>query len=271
VNGDDASAPTHPEHLKMYPLKIPGRPVLPTKIKVVDQFNPTGLFVNARRPSYLLVPAAKSLTGPTPVPTPGTYATDHFECYAVTVTRGTPKFRAAARRLRRRSVRTMTVDVKRPAYLCNPADKQSEDPTAPSHIDHLMCYKTKQTDAVKFVKIVGVFAEDQFGAEMLDVKQPQLLCVPAWRIRSPRQARATVPRNLGITSVASPRSTVAATSRSISLDPGTTWTKSRPSAASRSKARHDGRAGPAIANQSMNSSSSARACSAVARVWCRMS
>ena len=74
---------------------------------------------------------------------------------------------------------TMTVDVKRPAYLCNPADKQSEDPTAPSHIDHLMCYRTKQTDAVKFVKIVGVFTEDQFGAETLDVKQPQLLCVPA--------------------------------------------------------------------------------------------
>ena len=179
VNGDDASAPTHPEHLKMYPLKIPGRPVLPTKIKVVDQFNPTGLFVNARRPSYLLVPAAKSLTGPTPVPTPGTYATDHFECYAVTVTRGTPKFVPQLGVAVGDQFGTMTVDVKRPSYLCNPADKQSEDPTAPSHIDHLMCYKTKQTDAVKFVKIVGVFAEDQFGAEMLDVKQPQLLCVPA--------------------------------------------------------------------------------------------
>jgi hypothetical protein len=74
---------------------------------------------------------------------------------------------------------TMTVDVKKPMYLCNPVNKNGEDPTAPNHSDHLLCYKAKQVDAVKFVKLVGVFVNNQFGSETLDVKKPALLCVPA--------------------------------------------------------------------------------------------
>ncbi len=178
-NGEDPTAPTHPEHLKMYQIKNPLKPLLPTNIKVVDQFNPTGLFVNAKKSSHLLVPAAKSLTGPTPVPTPGAYVTDHFECYKIGITKGTPKFVPQLGVSLGDQFGTMTVDVKKAMYLCNPVDKQNEDPTAPNHVDHLMCYKAKQTDAVKFVKIVGAFVEDQFGSETLDVKKPALLCVPA--------------------------------------------------------------------------------------------
>ena len=178
-NGEDPTAPTHPEHLKAYQIKYPVKPVLPTNIKVVDQFNPSGLFVDAKKVSHLLVPSVKSLTGPTPVATPAAYVTDHFECYKIGITKNTPKFVPQLGVSLGDQFGTMTVDVKKPAFLCNPVDKQNEDPTAPTHVDHLMCYQAKQTDLVKFVKITGAFVEDQFGSETLDVKKPALLCVPA--------------------------------------------------------------------------------------------
>jgi hypothetical protein len=71
------------------------------------------------------------------------------------------------------------VEVKKPTYLCNPVDKNGEDPSAPGHPDHPMCYQIKQKDPVKFAKLTGIFVNNQFGPETGDVKKPALLCVPA--------------------------------------------------------------------------------------------
>ena len=73
----------------------------------------------------------------------------------------------------------MTVDVKKPKFLCAPANKNGEDPGAPTHADHLMCYQVKQASLPKFVKLTGIFVNNQFGLETLDAKKPALLCVPA--------------------------------------------------------------------------------------------
>jgi hypothetical protein len=117
------------------------------------------------------VPSVKSLSGPTPVPTPGAFVTDHFQCYKIAISKNTPKFVPVLGVSLGDQFGTMTVDVKKPAFLCNPVDKNGEDPTAPNHSDHLLCYKAKQVDAVKFVKLVGVFVNNQFGSETLDVKK----------------------------------------------------------------------------------------------------
>jgi hypothetical protein len=178
-NGEDVTAPTHPEHLKGYQIKYAVKPVLPTHVMVVDQFNPGGLFVDAKAAQYLFVPSVKSLTGPTPVPTPGTFVTDHFQCYKVAVSKNTPKFVAVTGVSVGDQFGTMTVDVKKPKYFCAPVDKNGEDPTAPSDLGHLMCYQVKQTDVVKFAKLTGIFVNNQFGSETLDVKKPALLCLPA--------------------------------------------------------------------------------------------
>ena len=178
-NGEDPTAPAHPEHLKGYQIKYAAKPVLPTHINVVDQFNPSGLFVDAKKAQYLFVPSVKSLTGPTPVPTPGAFVTDHFQCYKVAVSKNTPKFTPVLGVALGDQFGTMTVEVKKPKFLCAPVDKNGEDPTAPSDLSHLMCYQAKQTDSVKFVKLTGVFVNNQFGSETLDVKKPALLCVPA--------------------------------------------------------------------------------------------
>ena len=46
--------------------------------------------------------------------------------------------------------------------------------------NHLMCYQVKQVKTEpKFLKVVGVFVNNQFGPEQLDVKKPSELCVPA--------------------------------------------------------------------------------------------
>jgi hypothetical protein len=178
-NGEDPTAPSHPEHLKIYQIKNSVKPVFPTGTTVIDQFNTSGISMDVKKQAYLLVPSVKSLTGPTPVPTPGAFTTDHFQCYKTSVTKNTPKFVPVLGVALGDQFGNMTVDVKKPAFLCSPVNKEGEDPSAPNHIDHLMCYKIKQVDAVKFAKIPGVFVNNQFGSETLDVKKPALLCLPA--------------------------------------------------------------------------------------------
>jgi len=175
--GEDPTAPTHPEHLTGFQIRNSTAPTFPTNIKVVDQFNTGGLFVDAKRQSHLLVPTAKNLSA-TP-PTPTMFVTDHFECYKVGVTSGTPKFMPVPGVTVQDQFGTMHVDVKKPKYLCTPVDKNGEDPTAPNHVPHLMCYQVKQVDPVPFMKMVGIFVNNQFGPEQLDAKKPSDLCVPA--------------------------------------------------------------------------------------------
>jgi cysteine-rich repeat protein len=175
--GEDATAPTHAEHLVGFQIKNPTATLFPTNLEVVDQFNPSGLFVDAKKQTHLLVPTAKNLSA-TP-PTPSMFTTDHFECYKVSVTSGAPKFVPVPGVTVQDQFGSMTVDVKKPKCLCTPVDKNGEDPTAPSHPEHLMCYQVKQVDPVPFVKLTGIFVNNQFGPETLDVKKPALLCVPA--------------------------------------------------------------------------------------------
>ena len=176
-NNENPGAELHTEHLKGYQIKNLLKPVFPTHITVIDQFNPNRILMDAKKQSHLLVPTVKDLV--TPPPLPGAFTLDHFECYKVTVASGTPKFVAVLGVTLQDQFGPMRVDVKKPKYLCNPVDKNGEDPTAPTHTDHLMCYQVKQVDTVKFLKIPGLFVNNQFGPEQLDAKKPSELCVPA--------------------------------------------------------------------------------------------
>jgi hypothetical protein len=153
------------------------RPELPNLMKIVDQFNPTGLFVKAKDPSHLLVPSTKSLS--TTPPTPAAFVTDHFECYRVAVPGGHPHFVPVTNVIVQDQFGTMHVDVKKPTYLCAPVDKNGEDPSAPSHAAHLMCYRAAQISVPPFANVVGVSVNNQFGPETSTVKKPGELCVPA--------------------------------------------------------------------------------------------
>ena len=112
-------------------------------------------------------------------PMPAAFVTDHFQCYAASVTKSTPKFVAATDVTLEDQLGAMTVDVQKPKLLCAPVDKNGEDPGAPQHLRHLMCYQAKQVDTVKFEKVTGLFVNNQLGPLTLDAKKPALLCVPA--------------------------------------------------------------------------------------------
>ncbi len=172
-NGEDPTAPSHPDHLEGYQHKtaIPFTKRLDQR--VVDQFGQ--LVVDVVKPSHVMVPTAKSLVS-TP-PAPADPAVDHFQCYKVS-DRTSPKFPGTGTPVEDQ-FGAMTVEVRKPKFLCAPVDKNGEEPGAEAHAGHLMCYQVKQVSLPKFVKRTNLFTANQFGAETLDAKKPTELCVPA--------------------------------------------------------------------------------------------
>ncbi len=169
----------HAEHLAAYQTKNKVKPHFPRGLTIVDRFNASGLSIDLKKQSHLLAPIVTSVTDPNPLATPAAFTIDHFECYQAKVTKGTPKF------VRVRGVPlgdrfgAMTVDVTKPVFFCSPTDVAGSDPTAPTHDEHLMCYKAKQVDAPKFAAVAGVAVNGSFGPQSLDVRKPALLCVSA--------------------------------------------------------------------------------------------
>src|SRR5262249_17723777 len=87
---EDPGAPGHPDHLDDYKTVLRGGsvPPPPTGLRVSNQLGT--LVLDALKPAGLLVPGAKSLSVPPAPPSPPD--PDHFECYKVRVSSGTPRF-----------------------------------------------------------------------------------------------------------------------------------------------------------------------------------
>jgi hypothetical protein len=73
-------------------------------------------------------------------------------------------------------------DVKKPGSLCAPANKNEEDPSAPSHPLHLQAHQLKLTKTnppqVKPGKHENIKVENQFGVLIVDTVAPDRLLVP---------------------------------------------------------------------------------------------
>ena len=178
-NNEDATAPLHPDHLTTYGIALP-KPaprIAPVAHQtIVNQFGT--LVVDVLRPVRLLVPSAKSLTGSPPAPI--NPSVDHFACYAVRVSKGTPRFSVIKGVTVQDQFEASTVNVTRPTMLCAPANTNNESPGADTHVDHLMCYAVvAQRGAPKFSTISPAFVSNQFGQETLDVVTRGQLCAPS--------------------------------------------------------------------------------------------
>jgi len=184
---EDSTAPSHPDHLEDYQIKpaVAFAPVLDQEI--VDQFGT--IFVDVKKPVALEVPSAKSRTSSPPPPT--NPPLDHFTCYKVKVTKGTPSFLRVPGVTLEDQFGSLTVDVIKPTRLCAPTDKNSEAPGAENHPDHLMCYRVRQTSLPKFATVSPLFVSNQFGPLTLDARKPVELCVPA--VTACRMGRAARP------------------------------------------------------------------------------
>jgi len=141
-----------------------------TRQTVVNRFGTTR--VNVVKPSLLLVPSAKSLTGP---PDPlATRTLDRFLCY-----------RVIGARTRAGSIPvvdqfgTMTLKVQRPFRLCTAVDVNGDGVLEPAA--SLLCYLTSAAPGSPTFRGPTdlVFVDDDFGPEAVIVNHVRELCVPS--------------------------------------------------------------------------------------------
>lgn len=134
---------------------------------VVNQFG--SIQLDVIKPDMLMLPTAKDGVA---IVLP---AGDHFTCYKVKRSRGTPKFVRQTVTVADQ-FQTVTETLIKPVRLCAPTNKNGGDPTAPSHPGHLLCYKAKSQ--VKFGTEVHTIT-NQFGTSQVTVIHRKELCVPS--------------------------------------------------------------------------------------------
>jgi hypothetical protein len=146
--------------------------------------------VDTVKPEFLLVPTAKTLTQPgPPPPNSGAHDVDHFKCYRVRVTPGTP----VSAQDRKVSVSDQFTDpakivtLRKPRHLCLPVDKNGEGIKNPQA--HLLCYAARPARGEpKHIRREGVFVNNQFGPLRIDTIREQELCIPSVKSLSPSGA-----------------------------------------------------------------------------------
>jgi hypothetical protein len=168
--GEDPTAPQDPGHLMGYP-DIAG-PFRMENQTIENQFG--RVTVNLIRRAFLFVPALKSLQSSPPAPV--NPATDHFQCYLVKRASGTPRFTTIPGVTAVDQFGSHAMDLLRPRYFCTPANKNNEDPTAPTHAPQLLCYKARHR--VRFGD-KQVFTNDQFGPQHETIIRRMEFCVPS--------------------------------------------------------------------------------------------
>jgi len=170
-NDEDPTAPTHPDHLQGHLVSGPNVKV--ANLNVTNQFGTIKL--DTVKPDVLMVPTLKSLD-PLALPPALTNPTvDHFQCYKVKRSKGSPKFQKILGVKVQDQFGTATLDLLKPIRLCAPANKRNEDPSAPQHPFHLLCYKTKNSA----FGMEQTFTNDQFGPAQPLLIHRRELCVPS--------------------------------------------------------------------------------------------
>ena len=176
-------------HLESYQIKsITGTHQRRFNLLIQNQLG--DLRVDTVRPDLLLVPTAKDLLSP-PGPPSTSSAVDHYKCYKIKVTSGTPRFPKGTTVQESDQFRTQAaLSLRKPKHLCVPVDKNDEGVNNPS--THLLCYTAKS--ATKVPKKVGIFVNNQLTtAGKVDAIKPGEFCIPSTRTGSPSGAFLDAP------------------------------------------------------------------------------
>jgi hypothetical protein len=227
VEGNDTTAPGHAEHLESYQIKrVPGTGKFPKTLhqEVVDQFG--SLTIDLLKPERMLVPSAKSLT--TPPSALSSPVTDHFTCYKARISPGTSKFAPRLASVVVDQFGSLSVNVMKLRRLCVPTDKNTEEPGAELHGEHLLCYQVKVQSSFTPVR---AYTANQFGGETLDVKKPFDVCVAAQL--NPAAATPTPTPTIPITPTVTATSTAPTATPTLTASPTPTFTVPNPPTATR--------------------------------------
>jgi cysteine-rich repeat protein len=100
---------------------------------------------------------------------------DHFKCYRVKKPKGFQPITAVP--VVDQLAQPKLYDLKKPATLCAPVDKEGEG--IKEEESFLVCYRAKPAkDEPKHTAVEGVYLENAFGPERVDTKVESTLCVP---------------------------------------------------------------------------------------------
>jgi hypothetical protein len=196
------------QHLTGYVPRVGTTFVRRKNLTVQDQFGTWKL--DATKPDLTLVPTAKNGV---PLP-PDTI--DHYQCYRVKRSAGAAKFTPRTATMDDQ-LESVTITLKRPFRLCAPTDKNHEDPTAPFHPDHLLCYKTASSPRFGSA---SVSLDNQFGPDQATLIHRRELCVPA--LKNP--TTTTTNSTTSTTTTSTTTTTVATTSTTSTTTTTTTST-----------------------------------------------
>lgn len=174
--GLDPSAPAEPDYLLAVRIRAsPGSPKF-VKQRNLQVTNALGtIWVDARSVQTLLAPTAMD-----PVTPPGAPALpnpDAFECYKVSPTSGTTKFTPILDTTVEDVFGSLQIDLKKPSLLCNPANVDDTAPSAPTHPDHLLCYKARSK--TPFLPQRGLLVDSFLGAVTVDAIRVSQVCIPS--------------------------------------------------------------------------------------------
>jgi len=163
-------------HLESYTFRQTTPHVRQT-VATTNQFG--NLSLTTTKPDTLFVPTAKSL-GPSSPPAPDNNAinVDHYKCYKIKVTSGTPKFPKGVQATvaDQFNAPPKLFDVRKPKHLCNPVDKNGEG--VKNADAHLVCYQVKGASGQPKHVRRDVLVNNQFGPESATTIKESELCVP---------------------------------------------------------------------------------------------
>src|SRR5262249_10848710 len=111
-----------------------------TNLTIVNQFGTT--MIDLTRRDVLMVPSAKTLVAPPPPPLVSP-TIDHYQCYRTKRSQGAPRFVKLTATVTDQLETAVPITLVKPYRLCVPANKNDENPDAPSHTGLLLCYKSK--------------------------------------------------------------------------------------------------------------------------------
>jgi hypothetical protein len=145
-------------------------------VSSTDQFGTLSL--TTTKPDTLLVPSNKNLATTPPPPDDNVININHYKCYKVKVTHGTPKFPKGVQAVVTDQFNSppKTFLVTKPRHLCNPVNKNSEGVKDPSA--HLVCYQVRSAGGQPKHVRRSLFTNNQLGPGAMFTIKERELCVP---------------------------------------------------------------------------------------------
>jgi cysteine-rich repeat protein len=162
-------------HLVAYSFRQSTRHTKRT-VSTVDQFGTLSL--TTTKPDTLLVPTNKNLSTTPPAPDENAINVDHYKCYKVKITHGTPKFPKGVQATvgDQFAAPPKTFLVQKPRHLCNPVNKNGEG--IKNANSHFVCYQVRAANGQPKHVRRSLFTNNQFGpGAMVTIKEREL-CVP---------------------------------------------------------------------------------------------